>query len=276
MTPTHRILVVEDDRGIRELLGDRLRQFHLTFATCQSEAYEQFQSAEFDLVLLDLRLPRKPKDMKPTIQVGIDILGEIRKRRIMQRGSAMVMPVVVMTAYGSEKLSAQVLIDNGANDYIPKPFGQDHDLEHKIERALAGEGALVPAANMVGTMVRLAFNLTDGVVRIETLEYRGANYELLKMLGDIHLKDFQKLVSPENFKRVTGQYLAERLRISEQALRTRVTKFRRQLNRDFRCQLGRAIGKNDIIDNARDWHGYRLNPMIVRVLAWDQMVGSEE
>lgn len=188
MAPAERILVIEDDRGIRDLLDDRLQQFDLTFATCQSETYEQLQSSAFDLVLLDLRLPRESKDMKAANKVGIDILGEIRKRRLMKRGSTMLMPVVVMTAYGSEKLTAEVLIDNGANDYIPKPFGAGRDLEHKIERALAGEGALVPAANILGTSVRLAFHPTGAEVRVETLSYRGAHHGLLRVLGDRYIE----------------------------------------------------------------------------------------
>ncbi|MBI2895546.1 MAG: response regulator [Deltaproteobacteria bacterium] len=271
MAPTNRILVVEDDRGIRELLADRLRQFDLAFATCQSEAYEQLQSADFDLVLLDLRLPRKPDDMKPTNQVGIDILGEIRKRRLVKRGSAMLMPVVVMTAYGSEKLSAQVLVENGANDYIPKPFGTDRTLEHKIEVALAGEGALVPAANIVGSVVRLSFHPEGTLVRIEALSYRGAHCGLLRALGDLFLKDWQALRAPEKFDGIRGEVLADQLGISGQAARARIVKFRQDVKRDFRERIGRAIGDNDIVENLRDWQGYRLNPLVVRILGWDQM-----
>lgn len=38
-----------------------------------------------------------------------------------------------MTAFGSERLSAQVLVENGANDYIPKPFGQGQEpLVHAV------------------------------------------------------------------------------------------------------------------------------------------------
>ena len=275
MSATHRLLVVEDDAAIRGLLADRLCQYDLSFATCQAEAYELLKGGAFDLVLLDLRLPRKPGDMKPTNQVGIGILGEIRRRRLQKRGSAMAMPVVVMTAYGSEKLSAQVLVDNGANDYIPKPFGPERGLEHKIERALAGEGALVPASNVGGTVVRVAFG-DDGAVRIESLVYRGAHFRLLKELGDLHLADLHALRAPENFEGIRSERLAARLGISGQAARRRVVKFRRDVKRDFRERLGRALDDHDIVQNFRDWNGYRLNPMVVRVVAWDQMPDRDE
>ena len=269
------VLVVEDDRGIRDLLADRLKQFNLTFATCQSEAYEMLQSMAFDLILLDLKLPRKPKDMSPTNKVGIDILKEVRKRALVKRGSAMMIPVVVMTAYGSERLSAEVLINNGANDYIPKPFGTERDLEHKIDRALAGDGALVPAANIVGRSVRIAFHPTDSEVRIETLSYRGAHYGLLRVLKDQYLKDLNELLSPEKFHGIRGDELAADLQISGKAARARVVKFRRQVKQNFREQLGRAIGDNDIVENPRDWKGYRLNPRVVRVVRWDQLVEDD-
>lgn len=271
-----RILVVEDDKGIRDLLADRLKQYELAFAGCQSDCYERLQSADFDLVLLDLRLPRTPTDMKATNKVGIDILGEIRKRTIVKRGSAMLMPVVVMTAYGSERLSAQVLIENGANDYIPKPFGQGQDLEHKIERALNGEGALVPAANIVGTTVRLYFHPSGDTVRIETLSYSGAHHGLLEVLRDLYIDDLQKLRAPEQFNGIRGEALAEKLKITGKAARARVVKFRQQVKQDFRDRLGRALGDNDVVENMRDWKGYRLNPLVVRVLAWDQMPEDDE
>ena len=208
MTHKHRILVVEDDLGIRQLLTARLKDADVTFATCQSEAYEQLRTSEFDLVLLDLRLPTKPGDMKATNQVGIDILRQIRTQGLTKRGSAMLLPVVVMTAYGSETLSADVLVGTGANDYIPKPFGAEGTLEHKIRVALAGEGALVPASNIVGSTIRIAFSTAQEVVCIETFEYSGAHYGLLKVLGDLYVEDLQNLSSEENFTRLPGGRLA--------------------------------------------------------------------
>lgn len=276
MASTSRLLVVEDDRAIRDLIADRLEHFELTFAACQSEAYEQLGAGRFDLVLLDLRLPREPGDMRPVNQVGIDILKTIRRRRLSKRGSAMPLPVVVMTAHGSEELSAQVLIENGANDYIRKPFGSEDRFEEKILRALAGEGALVPAVTIRNDIIRLAFYDEDDVVRIEASVYRGAHFGLLAVLRDLHLADLEKRRAPENFDGIRGEVLATRLGISGQAVRRRVSKFRRIVRRDLRDQLGRNVGDHDIVENMRDWNGYRLNPLVVRVVAWDQMPDRDE
>jgi CheY-like chemotaxis protein len=266
-----RILVVEDDKGIRDLLADRLKQYELVFCVCQNDCFVQLSATDFDLVLLDLRLPRRSTDMEAANQVGLDILDQIRRRGLTKHGSAMLLPVVVMTAHGSESLSAQVLIEGGANDYVPKPFGQGQDLEHKIERALNGEGALVPSANIVGSVVRVYFHTHDAVVRIESLTYDGVHHELLKVLGDLFVKDLQALLSPDNFRGIRGEDLAKRLEISGKAARQRVVRFRERVKREFRDMLGRALGDNDIVENTREWDGYRLNPRVVRVLGWDQI-----
>src|ERR1051325_5937505 len=101
------MLVVEDDKAIRDLLADRLRPYELTFSVCQLECFERLDAAEFDLVLLDLRLPRTSSDLMASNEVGIDILRQIRRRSLRKRGSTMMLPVVVMTAHGSEAITAQ-------------------------------------------------------------------------------------------------------------------------------------------------------------------------
>jgi CheY-like chemotaxis protein len=269
MSTKHRILVVEDDLTIRDLLRDRLQQYDLAFATCQQEAYEILQSPNFDLVLLDLRLPRYLGDMKADHRVGMDIIERIRKNNLRKSGSAMMMPIVVMTAHGSERISAEVLSEKGANYYIKKPF--EDDLEEKLARAILGEWALVPTADLVGAFVRLAFRHQDLVIRIETLSYTGAHYELLHVLADLYYKDLQALRAPEKYGGIRGEDLASTLGISGKAVRARVSKFRRDVKRDFREQLRRGIRDNDIIENLRDWQGYRLNPLVVRLLNWDDL-----
>ena len=67
----------------------------------------------------------------------------------------------------------------------------------------------------------------------------------------------------------TGRDLAEILHIGEKALRQRVSRFREVVASDFREQLGRTVGPNDIIENQRRWKGYRLNPRCVRVFRHD-------
>jgi CheY-like chemotaxis protein len=261
------MLVVEDDKAIRDLLADRLRRYKLTFSASQLECFERLDAAEFDLVLLDLRLPRTSSDMIASNEVGLDILRQIRKRGVRKRGSTMVLPVVVMTAHGSEAITAKVLVDCGANDYIPKPFGQADDLEHKIERALNGAGALVPAANASASSICVYFDPKPRLLRIESILY-AEHYDLMKVLIEAHAKDLGELRAWEDYTAIPGRDLARILNIGEKALRQRVSRFRETVMSDFREQLGRTVGPNDIIENQRRWKGYRLNPRTVRVFRY--------
>jgi DNA-binding response OmpR family regulator len=267
MATKARILVVEDDSGIRALLADRLTHYELVFVTCQRDCYTQLQSPDFDLILLDLKLPRTPTEMTPNNQVGIDILCQIRKRQLTRRASAMPMPVVVMTAHGSERVSISVLVDHGASDYIPKPFGEGLELEQKIERALAGTAALVPRQGSMAT-VQVSFHPRQQRVKIETLEYRGATHGLLRALREQHVRDREAELPLDEYGGILGDALADLLGISDKAVRQRIANFRKQVEQDFRASLGRALDKQDIIQNMRGWDGYRLNPFVVRVVRW--------
>ena len=259
-----RILVVEDDRAIRELLAGRLLRYELTFSACQLDCFERLDAAEFDLVLLDLRLPRTSSDMIASNEVGLDLLRQIRRRGLRKRGSTMVLPIVVMTAHGSEAITAEVLVECGANDYIPKPFGPGDDLERKIERALQGAGALVPAANGSAHTVCIYFDPKARLLRIESIPY-AEHYDLMKVLIEAHARDLGELRAWEDYAAIRGRDLARLLNIGEKAVRQRVSRFREVVADDLRDQLGRTIGPNDIIENQRRWKGYRLNPRTVRV-----------
>ena len=107
MTAPVRILVVEDDDGIRRGLVDALRfgSFHVDEAATAKAAHELALSIDCDLVLLDLRLPGGD---------GLDILRKIRGARPM-------LPVIILTARGDEADRVRGL-KLGADDYVVKPF----------------------------------------------------------------------------------------------------------------------------------------------------------
>jgi len=115
-----RILIVEDDTTIRVTLGEVLGK--LGYETVEVEsgraALERARLQQFDLVLLDLRLP----DMH-----GIEVLGALREAD----SDAL---VVVMTAF-PEVRTAIASIRAGAYDYLNKPFDLD-DLKELVRRAL--------------------------------------------------------------------------------------------------------------------------------------------
>jgi len=117
--PVADVLVVEDDAAIREVVAYHLaRAGHRVEAVADGVAgLEQFRTAQPDLVILDLMLPRL---------AGLDVL------RIV-RGQAQV-PVIVISARDTEadKITG---FDLGADDYLTKPFSV-RELMARVQVAL--------------------------------------------------------------------------------------------------------------------------------------------
>jgi DNA-binding NtrC family response regulator len=116
-----RIAVIEDDRELRELLHDILRDAGyeaITFATAEA-ALRELPAAKPELVLTDLMLPG---------MTGAELLAEIRRLRPD-------LHVIAMTAFGSIE-SAIELVKAGAFNYLTKPLSTD-ELLLAVERALA-------------------------------------------------------------------------------------------------------------------------------------------
>lgn len=100
-----RILIVEDDNAINELLFDLLeKEYDVIQAYAGSEAKRITDSESFDLVLLDLMLP--------------GLSGEEFIKLFRMTSSV---PIIVITAKAEVDVLASVL-SMGANDYIAKPF----------------------------------------------------------------------------------------------------------------------------------------------------------
>ena len=106
MSNAPRILVVDDELGPREALRMILRDdYDVVTAGNGNRALEYLDSAEFDLVILDIRMP----DIS-----GIELLAEVKKK-------APETEVVMITAYASVDTATNAL-RNGALDYLIKPF----------------------------------------------------------------------------------------------------------------------------------------------------------
>ena len=104
--PRERILVVDDEAGIRDLVGSYLRNegFEVDEAVDGEDALAQFGRHPHDLVVLDLRLPGIG---------GLDVLREIRRTSQVY--------VIVLTARADET-DKLIGLELGADDYITKPF----------------------------------------------------------------------------------------------------------------------------------------------------------
>jgi PAS domain S-box-containing protein len=103
------ILIVDDQESNRDLLSRRLAKNGCTFeiATGGEQARALLQNSKFDLVLLDIQMPRVS---------GLEILTEIRKKYALAQ-----LPVILVTAR-SESRDVVEGLNAGANDYITKPI----------------------------------------------------------------------------------------------------------------------------------------------------------
>lgn len=113
------ILVCEDEAGLRSAMGLALEgDYALCFAADGEEALAAYDRQPADLVLLDIKMPKKD---------GLEVLQKLMTRTPAPR-------VVILTAYQSAEL-AQWATQSGALDYVTKPFQRD-TLVHAVERAL--------------------------------------------------------------------------------------------------------------------------------------------
>lgn len=121
-TPAHfgRILIVDDETSIREMLLDRLRLagYDCGQAASAAAALEEFQQHPADLVITDLRMPGGS---------GLELLTALRQRR---SGAA----VILATAESDIRVAIDAM-KQGAADYLLKPFQFDLVLA-AIHRAL--------------------------------------------------------------------------------------------------------------------------------------------
>jgi len=117
----NRILLVEDKASMRRMLRQTLEKakYRVDEAADGDEAVRKLGVFRYDLVLTDLKLPKKD---------GIAVL-------MAAREAFPQMPVIIMTAFGTIELAVQAMKE-GAYHFIAKPFDSDH-LLLEIERAIS-------------------------------------------------------------------------------------------------------------------------------------------
>lgn len=119
MAEGQRILIVDDDQSILDLLLDILKQegFEATACSCAHEALKALESTPYDLALLDVMMP----DMD-----GFELCQAIRQTSKL--------PVMFLTARG-ESIDKVTGLTIGADDYITKPF-ETHELIARVKAHL--------------------------------------------------------------------------------------------------------------------------------------------
>lgn len=159
-----KILIVEDDDGVRSLLKLTLETGGYGVIECADgdEAAKAIPTENFDLALLDIMLPGRD---------GLSLLPLVRRRNL---------PVIFLTAKGS--LSDRVSgLKMGADDYVTKPF-EPLELLARVEAVLRRYSAPVEKKQEILTYGSLHLNVSAHTVSLEgkPVELTEKEFELLE------------------------------------------------------------------------------------------------
>ena len=164
MTP--RILIVDDEPQLRRALTRSLQGhgYQVREAEDGAAALSAFEAFKPDVVLLDLMLP----DM-----TGVDVCRELRRNHDT--------PIIILSVIGEEKAKIAAL-DEGADDYLTKPFGMG-ELLARVRVALR-RGASDRRQQPVVRIANLSLDIERRIVTLDAQEVRltPTEYDLLKYL----------------------------------------------------------------------------------------------
>jgi len=154
-----RILIVDDEKIKRITLADDLSaQGHeVVTAADGEEAWTQLQTAPFDVVVSDLKMPRLD---------GIDLLKRIKQGRMAD------MAVIMMTAYGSIPVAVDAM-RLGAFDFVTKPFRNEDlfPLLARLDRANRPQGEAAAPLDEAGPpeLAQMVIGRSPGMVRVRQM-----------------------------------------------------------------------------------------------------------
>ena len=205
----HSILVVDDERWVRELVRGYLEQagFTVTTASDGSEALEELTRCQPDLVILDWMLPKLD---------GMEIAAHIRRDSDV--------PIIMLTARTEESDRVSGL-EAGADDYVTKPFSV-RELEARVRVVLrrTEEGRNRPrslrAAGMHLNLDEREARIGEDVIELTAMEFdllaflmqhpgrvftrlelleavRGSTYESFERSIDSHVRRLRQKIEPD-------------------------------------------------------------------------------
>lgn len=172
MSESRHILIVDDDRDIRTLLGDYLQKngYRVTAVADGKAMRRALEQSHFDLIVLDLMLPGED---------GLKLTRELRAHSQI--------PILMLTALG-EEIDRIVGLEVGADDYLSKPFSP-RELVGRI-KAILRRTAHMPRDPVQSTAISYRFGdwtldvMSRSLIHADGSEHAlsGAEFRLLAIL----------------------------------------------------------------------------------------------
>ena len=207
-SPHQKILIIDDDVDLCELLTESLRRQGFSVVTVQDglTGLKRALSNEFALIVLDLMLPGLD---------GSEVLKRIR--------SCSNVPVIILTAKG--EANDRILgIEGGADDYLAKPFNPRElsaRMQAVLRRAASEEGQRKADRIAVGD-VEVNTHARTAHLKNRVIDLTSVEFDLLVLF----LKSPGKILAREE---LTNAVLGRELRASDRSIDVHVSNLRRKL-----------------------------------------------
>ncbi len=175
-----KILLVEDEKGLILTLTDRLTSegFEVTSAMDGKTGFELASTEHFDLIILDVMLPKKN---------GYDVARDLRQKGIDT-------PILMLTAKG-ETIDKVLGLKLGADDYLTKPF-EVIELLARVEALLRRSPTQINGSTSDAFRfgkVSIDFKRAEVVKDNQAIDLSAMEFKLLQYLienrGDVHSRD---------------------------------------------------------------------------------------
>lgn len=223
----HKILLIDDDKGLTDLLADYLEQnnYNVTVAHRPIKGIDLVEKNAFDLVLLDVMMPEMD---------GFEVLRELRNFSKV--------PVIMLTARGDD-YDKVLGLELGADDYVAKPFNH-RELLARIKaliRRLDPDGILSEKEEFQLHGIYINVGSQKVTVNQQDVELTGTEFVMLTAL----MKSPGRLLSKQVLSEAV---LGKKLEPFDRSLDMHISNVRKKLS---------ANGVDDVIKTVRG-SGYMM------------------